>query len=100
MLANFFEFLFKSKFLLFSLHECICFSLISHVPFNFCSNIDDSNDSPQVDLEDDLFDLLINGSHSTTFNELTIIGQVVTDKMLSFKAIKAILINVWDFGTS
>lgn len=82
----------------------VCFfvvlSLISRVPFNFCSNIDDSNDSPQVDLEGDLFDLSINDSHSATFNELTIIGQVVTDKMVSFKAIKAILINVWDFGTS
>lgn len=50
-------------------------------------------------LDDDFLDLSINDSQSTAFNDLTLIGLVVSDKTINFKAVKAILLNVWDFGT-
>lgn len=51
------------------------------------------------DLNEDLLDLSINDSLSPSFNEFTLIGQVVSDKIVNFRTIKAILSNVWDFGS-
>lgn len=50
-------------------------------------------------LDDDFLDLSLNDSNATTFNALTLIGFVVSDKVINFKAIKNILLNVWNFGT-
>lgn len=46
---------------------------------------------PPPNLNDDILDLSINDSHSTAFNDLTLMGLVVSDKLINFKAI---LLNV------
>lgn len=40
-------------------------------------------------------DLTINDPTTTTFNKLTIIGCIISDKVNNFKDVKAILTNVW-----
>lgn len=61
------------------------------------AEIEDS--PPPFDLNEDLLDLSINDYLSSPFNEFTLIGQVVSDRMMNFRAIKATLSNVWDFGS-
>lgn len=49
-----------------------------------------------MNLEENPLDLTINEAQTNSFNEHTLIGWVVSDKMVNFKAIiKAILLNVW-----
>lgn len=51
---------------------------------------------PCLNLEENLLDLTINEAQTNSFNELTLIGWVVSNKMVYFKAIiKAILLNIW-----
>lgn len=51
---------------------------------------------PCLNLEENLLDLTINEAQTNSFNALTLIGWVVSNKMVYFKAIiKAILLNIW-----
>lgn len=50
------------------------------------------------DINEDLLDLTINDPTTATFNELTIIWRIISDKLINFKAVKAILTNVWGIG--
>lgn len=49
-------------------------------------------------LEDDLLDLSINEEQHETFNDLTLIGSIVSDRVLNFRAVKAILLSAWNLG--
>lgn len=49
-------------------------------------------------IEDDLLDLFINEDSNNIFNELTILGSIISDKVLNFKAIKMILLSAWNLG--
>lgn len=51
------------------------------------------------DLDEDILDLSVNDPEIAAFNETTLIGFLVSDKLVNFKAIKAILLGVWDFGS-
>lgn len=51
------------------------------------------------DLDADLLDLTINEPKSSIFNDHTLIEKIISDKSVKFKAIKAILLHSWDFGT-
>lgn len=53
---------------------------------------------PPCDLDANLFDLSINDPQATAFTDLTLIGWVVASKSVPFNAIKAILLNSWNFG--
>lgn len=69
-----------------------------HRPHPLLGNIMDQGSSPHLSLDDDLLDLSINDPQISTFNELTLIGFILSDKMISFKAIKAILHTAWDLA--
>lgn len=49
-------------------------------------------------LEDDLLDLCINDSPQSHLNELTLIGSIISDKVLNFRAVKSILSSAWNLG--
>lgn len=66
---------------------------------SFWSLMDLESSVPRLDLKEDIPNLSINDKKTTSFNELTLIGQVISGKIVNFKAIKAILLNVWDFGS-
>lgn len=51
------------------------------------------------DLNEDILDMSINDPETAAFNEATLIGFLVSDKWINFKAIKAIMLGVWDFGS-
>lgn len=53
----------------------------------------------EFDLDGDLLDLSINDPQTAAFTEVTLIEYLVSDKVVNFKAIKAILLGVWDFGS-
>lgn len=57
------------------------------------------NHDPPFDIGDVLLDLTINDPSTTVFNDLTLIGRIVSNKMINFKAIKTILTNVWSTGS-
>lgn len=51
-------------------------------------SFDPMNDFP---LEDDLLDLSINASQKDEFNDLTLVGFIISDKTLTFRVVRAIL---------
>lgn len=53
----------------------------------------------EFDLDGDLMDLSLSDPLLPSFNEHTMIGQVISDKLVNFKAIKTILLNAWDYGS-
>lgn len=52
--------------------------------------------TPPFDLGEDFLDLSINEPHLSSFNDLTIVGFIVEDKQINFRAIKEILLSVWE----
>lgn len=52
------------------------------------------------DIDGDLLDLRFNDPQTQVFNELTLIGRIILDKVINFKATKSILNNVWDLHKS
>lgn len=48
----------------------------------------------------DLLDLSINDNQTQAFNDLTLIGLIISDKTINFRATKAILHSVWDLSKS
>lgn len=47
-------------------------------------------------LEDDLLDLSINEGHQDAFNELTLVGCIISNCALNFKAVKSIFHTSWN----
>lgn len=47
------------------------------------------------ELGEGFLDLTLNEPKSSSFNDLTLFGHIVSDKMVNFRAIKAVLLNVW-----
>lgn len=58
-------------------------------------SFDPMNDFP---LEDDLLDLSINASQKDEFNDLTLVGFIISDKTLTFRVVRAILTS-WNLGS-
>lgn len=56
-------------------------------------------DSTDFNIDSELLDLSMNEPQTSKFNELTLIGRIISDKTINFKAIKAILSNAWDLDT-
>lgn len=77
--------------------KCCVFFLLFYVSVwaFMASNIPITNST----LEEDILELSINDPLSPTFNADTLIGQLIFDKVVPFKVIKAVLLNVLDFGT-
>lgn len=68
----------------------------SYIP-HFASIIPvSSSDDPTI--EEDLLDLSINEGPHKVFNELAVVGAIISDKILNFRAIKAILMASWNLG--
>lgn len=57
-----------------------------------------TNPDLDIPLQDDLLDLTINEEQQTAFNELTIVGSIILDKILKFLAVKSILVSAWNMG--
>lgn len=49
-------------------------------------------------LEDDLLDLSINEDQDNSLNELTILGFIISDKVVNFRVVKNILSTAWNLG--
>lgn len=50
-------------------------------------------------IEEDLLELSINDDTQNVLNEYSIIGSVISDKVLNFRAIKSILTSSWNLGS-
>lgn len=53
---------------------------------------------PDLSLEDDLLDLSLNEGPQASFNALTLVGRIISDRILNFKAVKSILNASWNLG--
>lgn len=48
--------------------------------------------------DDSVLDLTLNAKESKLFNELTLVGKLITQKTINHKAINAILTTTWNLG--
>lgn len=65
-------------------------------PFTFMAT---NENQTSLLLEEDLLDLSINEGQHEVFNELTLIGSIIFDRILNFRAVKAILLAAWNLGS-
>lgn len=61
--------------------------------YMWAQEMEPTNLDLDIPLQDDLLDLTINEEQQTTFNELTIVGSIILDKILNIRAVKSILIS-------
>lgn len=51
------------------------------------------HDPFEPDLDGDLLDLSINEPQQDIFNDLTLVGKIISDRVLNFRVVRAILTN-------